>query len=213
MRRPCAVPGKHWLTDRFRGQGLPALAIPLDGKPLLVGGCSKDRDARFGRAAGHVGRGYKLRAAWADRPLPEAWEVLPLNVHEIDPAKRLLEQMPGGYVLTDGNYDANALFDHAAACGTQLLAAQKDNNPGKGHRSQSPHRLRCIHLLGTPFGKDLMAVRVVIERAFGNATAFAGSLGGAPPFWVRRPWRVRLWVWAKLLINAARIRRKQGLAA
>src|SRR5262245_1663887 len=39
-----------WLTDRLRGGGLPGLALAVDGKPLLVGGCSHDPDARFGRA-------------------------------------------------------------------------------------------------------------------------------------------------------------------
>jgi hypothetical protein len=46
------------LTARLRGDGLPSLALALDGKPLLVGGCSKDPDATFGRAAGQVGCGY-----------------------------------------------------------------------------------------------------------------------------------------------------------
>src|SRR5262245_4564952 len=31
------------------------------------------------------------------------------------------------------------------------------------------------------------------------------------PAWVRRSWRVDYWVWAKLIINAAHILRKQGL--
>ena len=178
----------------------------------MVGGCSKDPDARFGRAAGHVGKGYKLHAAWGSRPLPEAWEVAPLNEHEIKVAGRLFGQLPGGYAVADANYDATALFDRAAACGYQLVAEQVDNNPGTGHHSQSPHRLRCIALLGTPFGRELFALRAGIERAFGNATAFAGGLGPLPA-WVRRRHRVEQWVWAKLLINAARIRYRQGLAA
>src|SRR5438477_4541912 len=71
--------GLFWraLADRIRGSGPPALVAFVDGKPLLVGGCSKDPDAAFGRAACHVGRGYKLHAVWSTRPLPEAWEVAP----------------------------------------------------------------------------------------------------------------------------------------
>jgi len=201
------------LTERLRGGGLPWLALTLDGKPLLVGGCSKDPDAKFGRAAGHLGRGYKLHAAGGGRPMPEAWEVTPLNEHEVAVAERLFGQLAGGgYALADGNYDASRLFDSAGARGYQLVAAQRDENPGKGHRYQSPYRLRCIALLATPFGRGLYALRVAAETAFGNATAFAGGLGPLPA-WVRRHHRVTLWVWAKLAINAARIIRRQRLTA
>ena len=201
------------LTDRLRGGGLPGLALTLDGKPLLVGGCSKDPDAGFGRAAGHLGRGYKLHAVCGGRPLPEAWEVAPLNQHEVRVAERLFGRLAGGgYVLADGNYDATGLFDRAGERGYQLVAAQRDKNPGTGHHYQSPFRLRCIELLRGAFGKDLFRLRAGIERAFGNATAFAGGLGPLPA-WVRRQHRVEQWVWAKLAINAARIRRNQGLAA
>jgi hypothetical protein len=205
------------LTDRLRGRGLPALVVAVDGKPLLVGGCSKDPDARFGRAAGHMGRGYKLHAVWGERAMPEAWEVTPLNEHEARVAERLVGQLPGGgYLVADGNYDATALFDRAGACGWQLVAAQHDANPGTGHHYQSPFRLRCIALLRPPaggaFGAALLGQRGAIERSFGNATAFAGGLG-PPPAWVRRGHRLDRWVWAKLAINAARIRRRQRLAA
>jgi hypothetical protein len=201
------------LTDRLRGAGLPALVLSVDGKPLLVGGCSKDPDARFGRAAGHLGRGYKLHAVWGAGPLPEAWEVAPLNEHEVRVADRLVGRLPGGYLLADGNYDATRLFDRAGACGTQLVAAQRDNNPGTGHHDQSRYRLRCIALLRTAFGAALFRLRIGIERRFGNAVAFAGGLGAGLPPWVRRRWRVDLWVWAKLAINAVRSRRHQPLTA
>lgn len=90
-------------------------------------------------------------------------------------------------------------------------------NAGKGHHYQSPQRLRCIELLRqdygkTDFGATLYQVRTAIERSFGNATVFAGGLGPLPA-WVRRLHRVRIWVWAKLLINAVRILKKQGLMA
>jgi IS5 family transposase len=201
------------LSERLRGRGLPALVLTLDGKPLLVGGCSKDPDAKFGRAAGHTGRGYKLHAVWAGRPLPEAWEVTPLNEHEARVAERLFGQLAGGgYVLADGNYDATGLFDAAGGRGYQLVAAQWDNNPGTGHHYQSRYRLRCIDLLRGDFGRKLFALRGRIERSFGNATAFGGGLAPLPA-WARRRHRVAVWVWAKLAINAARIRRNQGAAA
>jgi len=201
------------ITARLRGRGLPRLALTLDGKPLLIGGCGKDPDAQVGRAAGHRGRGYKLHAVWGGRPLPEAWAVTPLNEHEAKVAERLFGQLTGGgYVLADGNYDATQLFDTAGGRGYQLVAAQWDNNPGTGHHYQSPYRLRCIELLRGEFGRALFDLRGGVERAFGNATVFAGGLGPLPA-WVRRRHRVERWVWAKLAINAARIRRHRGRAA
>jgi hypothetical protein len=198
------------LEARLRAAGDPALVAFVDGKPLPVGGCSKDPDARFGRAAGHVGRGYKLHAVWSTRPVPEAWEVTPLSGDEKAAAGRLVGQLGhGGYLLADGNYDASHLYDAAAARGYQLVApCRKAKAPGCGKHYQSPHRLRSIALLGAPFGapfgRALYRGRAAIERSFGNATAFAGGLGPLPAC-VRRLGRVRTWVWAKLLINAARI--------
>src|SRR5689334_3231442 len=201
----CALSLNH-LSGRFQGRGWPALVVLPDGTPLLVGGCSKDPDARFGRGPGPPGRGYKLHAAWGRRPLPEAWEVAPLNEHEIRVAERRLRQRPGGYAVADGTDDATGRYDAAGACHYQLLARQHDANAGRGHHYRSPYRLRCIALRPTPFGRGLPALRPGIERRFGNATAFAGGVGGVgPPAWVRRRGRVERWVWAKPVINAARI--------
>jgi len=197
------------LRDR-RQVGLLAL---LDGKPLLVSGVSKDRDAKRGRAAGGMGKGYKLHTLWANRALPESWEVTPLNEAETTVAGRLLPQAPGaGYVLADGNYDASPVFDAAAASGRQLVTPMPEPNAGKGHHYQSPHCKRCIDLLRGDFGRSLYQQRRQIERLYGNAVSFGGGLS-APPPWVRGLERVRTWVWAKLFINAVRILRKQGLTS
>jgi hypothetical protein len=198
---------------RLRDREEVGLLALLDGKSLLVSGVSKDRDAKPGRAAGGRGKGYKLHTLWANRALPEAWEVTPLNEHEVKVAERLVGQLRGGgYVLADGNYDATALFDRAGACGYQLVATQWDNNPGTGHHYQSPYRLRCIELLRGRFGRELFGLRGGIERAFGNATSFGGGLSPLPA-WTRRRHRFEHWVWAKLVINAARIRRNQKQTA
>jgi len=200
------------LEQRLRDRGEPRLLAFLDGKPLLVGGCSKDREARYGRAAGHVGKGYKLHAVWSTRAVPEAWEVTPLNVSEKAVARRLLPPLGhGGYLLADGNYDASDLFDLAHAHGYQLVQPlPAGKNPGCGKHYQSPHRLRSIALQRSPFGRELYRARTAIERSFGNATAFGGGLQ-ALPAWVRGGPRVRTWVWAKLLINGVRILRNHDL--
>jgi DDE family transposase len=194
------------LEDRLRGDGHPALVAFLDGKPLTISGVSKDPDAGYGRAAAGMAKGYKLHTVWAGRPMPETWEVTPMNTCEKTVARRLIPQLHyGGYLLADGNYDASDLYDKAWAAGYQLVAAhRKGKEPGSGHHYQSPHRLRSIALLHSPFGRTLYRLRGGIERSFGNAVSFGGGLTD-PPAWIRGLDRVRTWVWAKLLINAARI--------
>jgi Transposase DDE domain. len=200
------------LEQRIRGEGDPGLIAFLDGKPLPVSRLSKDHDAKVGRGAGGMAKGYKLHAVWAGRPMPEAWDVTPLNVHETVAAGQMLGQLGGtGYLVADGNYDSGPLADRAMACGYQLVAPLPAN-AGQGHRRPSPARLRNRDLLAGEFGKGLYRQREAIERAFGNASSFAGGLGPLPA-WVRRLHRVRTWVWAKLLINGIRLSLKQRLAA
>jgi len=209
----------------------------VDGKPLTVAAHSKDRGATWGRGAGGVARGYKLHAiVTPGRPMPLQWVVAPLNVDERAMAPRLIRRLgdrdgaAAGYVLGDANYDANHLYRHAAAANHQMLCPRRQSNraggkdaktgkskrpggvaAGIGRRRQSPQRLRSVETLEPPtgvnrFGPEVQRLRRGIETTFGNLTAFGGGLQGLPS-WVRRPWRVRNWVYAKLLINACRIRR------
>lgn len=175
----------------------------IDGKPLVVGGNSKDRDATFGRGAGSVQRGYKLHAIWGDAPLPLAWMLCPLNRSEKTVSRELIPRASGvGYLLGDGEYDCNALYELAAQAGFQLLA-RKRKGAKLGHRRQSQHRIRSIQLLQKPFGAALYKKRNAIEQNFGNCTSFGGGLAPLPA-WVRTMPRVLPWVYSKLLINAAR---------
>jgi DDE family transposase len=195
------------LEQRLRDTRDPQLVAFLDGKPLPVSRVSSDPDAKVGRGASGMAKGYKLHAVWAGRAMPEAWEVTPLNVHELVVAERLVDQLGyGGYLLGDGNYDSGPLAERALRRGYQLVAPLPEN-AGQGHRPQSAARLRNRDLLAGEFGRELYRLRGGIERSFGNATAFAGGLGPLPA-WVRRLHRVRTWVWAKLLINAVRILRE-----
>jgi hypothetical protein len=200
--------GLFWrrLQEHLR-QSEPSLLAFLDGKPLPIGGNSKDREAGYGRAAGGFAKGYKLHTVWTNSNLPKVWEVTPMNVSEKTVAYRLISQLHdgGGYLLADGNYDASYLYDCAFEHGYQLVAPHRQaKKPGSGGHYQSPHRLRSIALLEHCYGQKLYQARGQIERDFGNATAFGGGLGPLPA-WVRGSNRVRTWVWAKLLINAARI--------
>lgn len=201
------------MEQRIRGSGDPGLVAFIDGKPLPVSRVSKDPEAKIGRGAGGMAKGYKLHTIWALRPMPEAWAVTPLNANEAPVAERLVGQLGHtGYLLADGNYDSGPLADRAATRGYQLVAPLPEN-AGQGHHRQSTARLRNRDLLAGEFGKALYQERVRIEQAFGNVSSFAGGLGPLPA-WVRRLHRVRTWVWAKLLINGIRIiRLKQRLAA
>jgi hypothetical protein len=176
----------------------------IDGKPLAVSGVTKDKDAGYGRGAGGMQKGYKLYAVWATGPLPLAWALAPMNRSEKTMARQLIPTLPGeGYLLADPEYDCSALYDLAHDAGHQLLAPKRQKNRGLGHRPQSPNRLRSIELMKQSFGKRLYRFRRQIERDFGNLVSFGGGLICLPA-WVRRFTRVRNWVQAKLLVNAAR---------
>ena len=213
-RADSVATGLFWnrLEQHLRQSNELTLLAFLDGKPLPVGGNSKDPDARWGRGAGGLAKGYKLHAVWSKGVLPETWEVTPLNVAEKTVANRLIGDLSnGGYLLADGEYDASYLYDRAFEQGYQLLApCRKAKRPGSGKHYQSPHRLRSIELLQRKFGKELHQARRCVERSFGNATSFGGGLSPLPA-WVRGLERVRTWTWAKLLINAVRILQHKDL--
>ena len=195
--------------------GMPSQALlrRIDGKALPVAGHTTDTDAGYGKGQRLMAKGYKLHALWSENPMPDDWAVTPLNVCEKKMARRFITrlQTEGGYLLADANYDDSDTHDRAGAKQIQLLAPRAKPGTGLGHRYQSKHRKRAIQLLegpaqGSEFGRTLYQQRRQIERDFGNLTSFGGGLGPLPA-WVRRPWRVRRWVYGKLLINACRIRR------
>jgi hypothetical protein len=190
----------------------------IDGKSLPVAAHSKDRDAEWGRGAGQQVRGYKRHCVWGRGAMPLSWAVTSLDVVEKRMAVRLILRLDdgggggGGYILGDGHFDKSELHDVARATNYQLVAPRQHPGKGLGHHYQSDGRLRSIEMTevpaakgGTDFGASLLIDRRQIERDFGNMVSFGGGLNGLPA-WVRRPWRVRAWVHAKLLINAARIR-------
>jgi hypothetical protein len=206
--------GVFWrmLEEALRGSGCHGVLSIIDGKPLFVGGCSKDPDARWGYGAGMHGNGYKLHVIWSNHAVPEAWDVSSLERSEQVVAQELLPQVDqGGYLLADGNYDTGPVHEAAGRRGYQLIAQDRRPNAGKGHRRLNAFRARSIVLRNSTFGQEWLVHRSEIERVFGQASSFASGLSPLPA-WVRRTKRVRTWVWAKLLINATRIRVKYGLA-
>lgn len=214
---------------------LAALAPPadslvraVDGKPLPVGGYSKDRDARWGKSASDGWeKGYKLFGVWGEGVVPDCWTLGPMCPPEPTVARE--ELVPrlagcGGYLLGDALLDSNPLHEACSARGIQVVAPRKKPGTDVGHRDHSPARLRSIRLLESPapgdlpsagrapFARDLYAMRAAIERRLGNLCCFGGGLAPLPA-WVRTPHRVARWVAAKLVINGLRQCRLQGLTA
>jgi hypothetical protein len=211
MRRKDFEPFLKQMHQRLNGKAVPSLLKIADGKPLELPNHTTDRDAAWGRGVNRNAIGYKLHAICSGNPLPDAFAITPLNVCEKQMAHRMIRRVQGtGYCLGDGHYDASWLFDACAYHGHQLLCPRAKPGTGIGHHYQSPGRLRSIQLLEPPggigdFGRSLYSLRTDAERQFSQMVSFGGGLMALPP-WVRRIWRVRNWVWAKLLINGSRIR-------
>lgn len=195
--------------------------LRIDGKPLSVSVFSDDRDATMGWGAGIYARGYKLHAIVANARRIVAFIVEPMGVAECTTGEKLIEQAakrvhlkPDTLVLGDPSYDTNALHKVAREHGTQLLAGRR--RPGtalsKGH-AQDPGRVVSTQLLE---GDEEVArwqrnERAAIEHFFGGLSSASG-LYALPP-WTRTLGRVRVWVYAKVALNAARIARTQARAA
>ncbi len=217
---PCVLPSQSTMSRRLRSGAVVELLLKIeqelggdprqwwvqrmDSKPLPVGPHSKDRDAKYGRAAKGFARGYKLHVIWGDGPLPSAWCIEPMNTGDSVAAQKLVEQLSGeGYLIGDRQYDSSNPLHLAASPQHQVVAAQKRPGQALGHRPHAPSRLHALEMLKRPFGQMLLRYRTQIEREFGNLTSFGAGLGPLPS-WVRRPHRISRWVQAKLMINAIR---------
>jgi hypothetical protein len=222
------------VLDRLAALAPPAdsLVRAVDGKPLPVGGYSKDRDARWGKsAADGWEKGYKMFDVWAGGVVPDVWTLGPMDEPEPTVAReRLVPALAaagaGGYLLGDALFDSNPLHEACSSRGLQLVAPRKRPGTGLGHGrgGHSPARLRSIRLTESPapgdlpsagrapFARELYAMRTDIERRLGNLCSFGGGLAPLPA-WVRTPRRVARWVAAKLVINGLRQCRLKGLTA
>jgi hypothetical protein len=177
----------------------------MDARPLVVGACTKDRDARVGKVYGGFARGYKLHSLVTEDGRVSRWSVTSLNTSEKRVAEKLIESTRGsldlGLVLADGNYDSGRLYDRVARCGGHLLTPLPEN-AGGGHRAQSPSRLEAARAWAGIAGY-VYRDRLAVERCFAQQSSFGGGLGPLPP-WVRTLPRVRRWVGTKLIIYHAR---------
>lgn len=218
MSRRLRLPIIHDLLEQLTasmaitGEGERTLVI--DGRPLTIARHSGDADAAYGRAAGGMGKGYKLHQIVDLQGNPRAWRVTPLNVNEKQPALEMIEQHKPGEadtLLADNNYDANKLYEAAGQRGIQMLAPRRANAKRIIVNRQSVWRLRAIQMLAEDPG--LLKPRRFIETCFATQGNTIGGLGPLPNH-VRGLTRVTRWVAVKLAIDAAhRQRRAQKRAA
>lgn len=195
------------LLERIQGPARRTLLHALDGTAMEIRGHSSDRQAGYGFGTGRKSKGYKLHLLLEASGRIADWIIAPMHISEKAMAQRMLVRADGlMYVVADNYYDSNKLHHIVTAQGGQLLAPRrKDVGPLRPAR-ETPGRLRCDQMLRgpSPFGRALLHARAAIERFFGNADSHSEALGELPA-WVRTHRRVRLWVHAKLIINAVRI--------
>jgi hypothetical protein len=213
MSRRLRSPGVQKLLDALERRVIapqqPGLYWMIDGKPLAISGCSKDRQAGYGRAANCKAKGYKIHAIVDAAGGIAAWRVAPMNKDERVLAVRLVRGASiQGYLVGDSNYDSNPLHEVCGQREQLQLVTRRRNGRGRGlgHKKQTPGRLRSIALLENPhpdFGEQLLADRNAIERCFAHMTNWGGGLTCLPP-WVRTHRRVRRWVQAKLVLTAVK---------
>jgi len=196
----------------------------IDSKPLVVGNYSKDRDARRGRAAGGMARGYKLHAICSGKAILH-WTLTSLNCNDQVGAAMLLPRLSEdrrgwGYVIADNGYDANATHLISRGVNHQLLAPpRKSNRHVRDTRRNDPARIRSLDALANPlkhcglgrsFAQEVFAERTQIERNFGNLVMDGLQ---SPPPWVRRPHRVSAWIAAKIIQRTDRALQIAGVMA
>lgn len=218
--RPKQLPHPSTLSRRWRSKAVQQAAseshqklIPkqigrlrsryaaIDGRALLVGGATKDPEARSGRAVRGMGIGYKLHAAVDANKSVIDFIVEPLSVNEQKPAKTLLQRLPQHItrVVADGAYDAMTLHETAALANRKRYTRVRGNRVG---RRQQPRRVSLVRLHARKVGQRLLAWRDEIERVFALMSNLAFGYKGLPP-WARGLHRVRRWIWGKIMLYNA----------
>lgn len=217
--RPRALPSQSRFNRRIRSprcqdilKRLPEFTCPphtpgmmhhLDSRPLPVGPCSKDAEAKPGRVYGGFARGYRLHACTRADAYFAGFQVTALNVSEKPVAFELLTRVrPDGWILADGNFDSGVLYERAAQGGGQLLAPPRSGS-GRGHRKPNPHRVHAIRLW-TFMGSWARRERKAIDRFFGQHSSYGGGLAPLPA-WVRTLDRVTAWITAKIALYHVRL--------
>ena len=174
-----------------------------DGKPLVVGGYSKDPDAKPGKIPDGWGKGYKLHAVADSLGAIDDFEITALDAGEATVMRRLVERMnlSGCILRADANYDSNPLYRAVHDLGGRLIAPRRKPGTGLGHHPQHPDRLMAIAELegDRQCLQQHKRYRVRVEQRFAHLTNLSFGLWALPNS-VRRLHRVRLWIKAKIML-------------
>ena len=174
-----------------------------DGKPLVVGGFSKDPDATVGKVPDGFARGYRVHVIADSSRIIEGFEVSGLHAGEATVMRQLLPRVDvrGKTIDADANYDSNPLYRQVANQHGRLIAPRRKPGRGLGHHPQHPHRLGAIaELEQSPDRRaEHRRRRNHIERIFAHLTNLPCGLWALPNF-VRRLPRVRTWILAKIIL-------------
>lgn len=203
------------LNAEFRAR-LPATAHKAcDGKPLVVGGFSKDPDAKAGKIPNGWGRGYKLHAIVDSLGTIDVFCVTSLDAGEATVMQELVGKidLSGAVLRGDANYDSNPLYDATARSGGRLVAPRRKPFTKLGHRAHHAHRLQAIAELEADGGQlhHHKRHRNRIEQSFGHLTNLPFGLWALPNF-VRRLHRVNLWTKAKVTLYHLHLTRSLPVA-
>jgi hypothetical protein len=172
----------------------------IDAKGLQISNSSTDKQAGYGYSSGRMGKGYKLYAIADPQQGFIHWTIRPMQYRESKIARHLIRKLePQGYLVGDGIYDANKLYDMAAAKHIKLVTPQRIRNAaGFGHRKNSSYRIEMLNRLSSDFVRGLLRRRVGIEHMFGHLTNICCGLKPLPG-WVRGLFRVENWVRGKMI--------------
>ena len=180
-----------------------------DGKPLVVGGYSKDADAARGKVPGGWARGYKLHVLVdAASGAVDAFAVTGLAAGEPTAMRDLIlpgVDLAGAVVRGDANYDSNPLYAAVAAAGGRLVAPRARPGAGLGHGrgGHHPDRLAAVAELEGDGGPGRLRAhrraRNRVEQRLAHLTNLPFGLWALPNF-VRRLGRVRRWVATKITL-------------
>lgn len=214
LRRPSIQVLLAALLMALHVHGEGERTLLLDGRPLTIANHSADPDADFGFAVGGKRNGYKLHEIADLLGNCRVYRVEPLRVSEQAAAREMLDELASGSadeLLADANYDSNELYELAGRRHVQMLALRRNAKAkGVGHHRHSKHRLRALEIMhGRP---GCINRRRLIEGVFGTQGNVIGGLGPLPNH-VRRLRRVRLWVAAKLVIDALHRHRRHHRSA
>src|SRR6185312_5518821 len=172
------------VVERPRHGGGSRLIALIDGEPLPIGGAGPDPGAGCGRGAGMWAKGYELDAIRAGRPVPETSRVYPMDVDEDKVAEEMMPDLTGGgYLLGDGEYDADGVVDAAGGAGYPLVAPRGDPEAGLGRTYPSPSRKRWIERMRTAFGRSgcwCPSAAGCRRRRRGSGISSGSGCGSAP---------------------------------